>query len=349
MSPTAELLRWGYRREVQDSFAPFSEKGMCLARVVCIDSVGLHGVGSGGSVLVHPNRRYAPAIGDWIVYDPGKARLHVVLPRWGVLARRRPGRTSASQNLAVNVDVALIMTGLDDDFSVPRIERYLALTATAGVRAVLLLNKVDLIGPDDPQIASVRDLAGDRLVIPLSVRSGLGLEEVRREVPPGHTAVLLGSSGVGKSSLTNALVGEARMATGDLADGRGQHTTTHRELIPIPGGGLIADVPGLREVGLVGEADDVEDVFEEVGEVARACRFSDCGHGEEPGCAVREALASGLLLRERYDRYLALRQEAADHAIRATEQSRRAHEKNLHGQYRKAQQAKRKKTHGPGS
>jgi ribosome biogenesis GTPase len=217
---------------------------------------------------------------------------------------------------------------LDDDFSVRRIERYLALAAAGGVEAVVVLTKADLCADLDRMRADAERVAGDRPIVVASPLHGHGVARVAEHVPPGRTAVLLGSSGVGKSTLLNALLDASRARTQPVADdGRGRHTTTHRELFSIPGGGLVADGPGIREVGVIGTDEALDEAFSDVADLGARCRFGDCEHETEPGCAVQDALASGELSTERFASYVALRREAAAHARRADEHARRRHDK----------------------
>ena len=226
-----------------------------------------------------------PVVGDRVELDPPPgAGDHVVArvhPRRSRLVRRAAGDADVPQTLAANVDVAHLATS-PDDYSAQRLDRSRALCAEGGVRAVVALTKADTLAGDAPPC----DLR-------VSARTGEGLDAVRALLPAGTTGVLLGSSGVGKSTLVNALLGEAHLATQDVRDdGRGRHTTTHRELLRLPWGAWLIDTPGLREVQLWGDASGA---FEDVEALAAACRFSDCGHGTEPGCAVRGAVDAARL------------------------------------------------------
>jgi len=319
---------WGLSPFFEEAFRPHAEEGRLLGRVLRSRGRSIDAMTEWDELELHVGHSVEElAVGDWVVCQPVGARVLARLPRRTVIARRRPGRAAREQVICANVDVALILTGLDDDFSVRRIERYLAVASSGGAQAVLVMTKADLCDDLEGRLAEVAHVAGRRPVVVTCAPRGEGVEAIRSHLGPGKTVVLLGSSGVGKSTLLNALLGESRAETGEtLEDGRGKHTTTHRELFLVPGGGIMVDVPGLREVG-VGDAAGVEDVFEEVAELAAACRFADCQHEEEPGCAVVAAHEAGELAADRFEAYRSLRKEALSHARRASEHERRRHEK----------------------
>lgn len=242
-----------------------------------------------------------PAVGDWVVVTPrpegGAVVVQAVLPRRTALVRKAPERPTNAQVLAANLDRVLLVTSANRDFNPRRIERALALVAESGAAAVVVLSKRDLCADPAPLLAEARAAAAGAPVLALSSFSGDGLEQLEEHLEPGSTAVLLGSSGVGKSTLLNRLLGREEQVTKEIRgdDDRGRHATTHRQLVPLPGGALLVDTPGLREIGLFDDEAGLDDVFPEVAEVAARCRFRDCGHGNEPGCAVRAALEDGTL------------------------------------------------------
>lgn len=235
-----------------------------------------------------------PAVGDWVMLRPGAPVIEEVLERRTVLSRKQPGRAIEEQVLAANIAVLFIVSGLDRDFNERRIERYLVVARQSGARPVVVLNKADLAesyGLDlDGVVARLGEWSG-AAVLAVSAAEGSGLDELGRMLRLGETAALIGSSGVGKSTLVNRLLGEGRQAVGSVRedDDRGRHTTTSRSMFRMPGGWLLIDMPGLREVQLWAAPDQLEASFEDVQEIAENCRFRDCTHTGEPGCAVLEA------------------------------------------------------------
>jgi len=255
-----------------------------------------------------------PAVGDWVLAQeagPDLALIHGLLPRRNALSRKEAGQTVQEQVLAANVDVVFVMTAFDEDFNVRRIERYAVMARQAGMEPVVLLNKSDLAEADDARVAEARDVNPGGAVHRVSVRTGAGLDVVRFYLPVGITAVFLGSSGVGKSTLLNALLGGEIQRTNPVrvSDGRGRHTTTARQMFMLPEGGLVIDTPGLREIQLWADEAALTEAFSEIAGLARFCRYGDCTHGPESGCAVKEAMEKGALPADRYAGYLKLRKE----------------------------------------
>lgn len=262
-------------------------------------------------------RRDFPAVGDWVAIEkmPGEEKgiIHSVLPRTSLFSRKVAGTTTAEQIVAVNVDVALLVTSLNQDFNVRRLERYLLAAYDSGSSPVIVLTKKDVCEDPLPYIEEAASIAYGVPIYAVSSVTGEGIDELQKLLTGGKTAALLGSSGVGKSSLTNALSGIEVMAVHDIRedDAKGRHTTTHRELIKLPLGGLMIDTPGMREFQLWDNSDSLDVSFKDVDEIADRCRFRDCEHGNEPGCAVQEALADGTLAEDRYNSYLKLKKELA--------------------------------------
>ena len=248
-----------------------------------------------------------PVVGDWVEVSPDGMVL-ALRPRRTRLARRAAGGQDVEQVIAANVDVAFVATAADGDVNERRLERYLALVRDGGVEPVILLTKADLCADLGVERARVRSVAPGVDIVAVSAETGEGVAEVARRIADGPhprapqphaprgpcVAALLGSSGVGKSTLVNRLLGEARQKVGDLrGDGKGRHTTTRREMVALPGGGMLLDMPGMRELGLIDAADGLGEAFAEVSALAEGCRFRDCKHEKEPGCAVRSALEVG--------------------------------------------------------
>jgi ribosome biogenesis GTPase len=268
-----------------------------------------------------------PAVGDWVAIDSrpaeGTATIRAVLPRRTALARtagegeRRTG--ADAQVLAANIDTVFVVAGLDDDLNLARLERYLAVAWSSGALPVVLLNKADLDDDVEDHLIAVQTIAPGADVLVISARDGTGLAAVHDRLAPATTAIVIGSSGVGKSTLMNALLGEGRQATAAVRadDSRGRHTTVVRELVQLPDGALLIDTPGLRSLSVAGTEDGMVDAFADIHELAERCRFRDCGHDSEPGCAVMAAIEAGTLDAGRLARYHKLEREIAMLARRA--------------------------------
>lgn len=255
-----------------------------------------------------------PAVGDWVCieqFDEDQAIIHKVLSRFGAFFRKEVGQVTRKQVIAANIDVAFLVSGLDNDFNVRRIERYLVQVSNSGATPVILLNKADLIEDIDTLWESVKAVAGDVDVIPVSAKEEKGFDRLRAYLHEGTTVAFLGSSGVGKSSIANVLLEGDIQRTGSVRedDSRGRHTTSYRELMLLPSGGVLIDTPGLRELQLWGDAEDLQQVFSEIDQLAKGCKFRDCQHETEPGCAVLEALEEGELDQARLQSYKKLRRE----------------------------------------
>jgi len=265
-----------------------------------------------------PEGRIVPTVGDLVELTPAGDVLAGVLPRRSALVRDSAGRTSRTQVLAANVDVVLVVEHLDPEPDLGRVERLLTLAWRSGARPVVVLTKADLVPGAGYLTDEVAAVAIGADVHAVSAAAGEGLDPLRALLGPGVTFVLVGPSGAGKSTLVNALAGRDIAATGGLrADGRGRHTTTHRELVRLDGGALLIDTPGIRGVGLVADDDALDTAFADVAALAEGCRFADCSHTGEPGCAVLAALETGELAERRFDSWRRLRREAAFQARRA--------------------------------
>lgn len=338
--PALEALGWGRFFERHWREAAGGEAGAALepGRVVA-PGRGLHRVlTASGEILARPAGRLRaedvwPTVGDWVAVERHGERdgvLRRVLPRKSKLARKVPGARSDEQVLAANVDRVFLVMGLDEDFAPRRLERLAVVAREGGVEPVTVLTKADLV--DDETLAArveeARAAAPGVPVFAVSVPAGRGLEPLAAYLVPGETIALLGSSGVGKSTLLNHLVGRRVMATGVVSahDARGRHTTVHRELVVLDDGSLLIDNPGLREVQLWSESGEgLEETFEDVEALAAACRFRDCTHRQEPGCAVRRALDDGTLDPARLAAYRDLSHELEALGRRRDEAAARKH------------------------
>ena len=257
-----------------------------------------------------------PCVGDWVLIhhynDQSAAIIHQVLPRRTVLQRKTPGIGFGRQMIAANLETAFIVQACQYDFNPKRLERTLVMVAEGGLEAVVLLTKTDLATPCElERLLEVVGSITNAPVIAMSNLTGHGLGEVRRRLVPGRTCCLLGSSGVGKTTLMNRLLGRQAFKTAEISGtGEGTHTTTRRQLILLEGGGLVIDTPGMREFGMAEAGAGLEATFDDLANLAGLCRFDDCTHLSEPGCAVRAALECGELSTQRYENYLKLRKES---------------------------------------
>ena len=270
-----------------------------------------------------------PAVGDWVALrkrpEEDRGVIVEVLPRRSAFTRRAAGEPTGEQVVAANVDVVFVVMGLDRDYNHRRLERYLLMARESGASPAIILTKPDLSSDLSSQLNDVTTLAGDVVVHVVNPKAGEGLDHVRRHLAPGRTAALLGSSGVGKSTIINRLVGEDVRRTQEVraADSRGRHTTSHRELVVLPDGGLIIDTPGMRELQLWDASASVKETFEEIEALAPGCHFTDCRHRDEPRCAVKAAVAEGTVSADRLDSYLKVQDELAELARQQEERARK--------------------------
>jgi ribosome small subunit-dependent GTPase A len=291
---SSALSRLGWDGSLIAAFTSVASSSSAPARVALVSSQRLLVVGESGQreVAVSGGVRAEPpeggiTTGDWVAVDD--LMVVAVLPRRSVLLRRSAGNVAASQAVAANVDTVFVAVPLGGRVGVRRLERSLAIAWSSGARPVVLLTKADLSDDLDGDLAAARAVAAGAEVIAVGP-AGLGLPEVRACQLPAQTGAIVGPSGAGKTTLVNALRGDERLATAPVrADGRGRHTTTHRELLELPGGALLIDTPGMREMGVWDAQSGIDAVFGDVAELALRCRFSDCAHAGEPGCAVQAA------------------------------------------------------------
>lgn len=270
-----------------------------------------------------------PTVGDFVMInfiETGDSQIISTLPRCTSFSRRDPHRGMGEQAVAANFDYVFIMQSLNMNFNPKRLERYLTLALQSGAVPVIVLTKADLADDIGKYVCAAEKVAIGVDIHVISVKSGVGLDAIKGYVSKGKTVVFLGSSGVGKSSLANAIAGEEVMSVSGIReqDSRGRHTTTHRQLIMLKNGGMIIDTPGMRELGMLDVIEGLDEAFSDVESFIGKCRFNDCSHTSEPGCAVRAAIESGELDRSRWESYCALKAEAkyADSETRGREKQK---------------------------
>lgn len=303
---------------VRELFRPFEAQGIELGRVSFAAHEQYRVYLESGECEAVPAGRLRweealPAVGDWVAArraDASLAWIEGVLPRRTQFSRQAAGTAISQQILAANIDLALVVCGLDGDFNLRRLERYLVLAKESGAEAVVVLNKLDICERSEDKIRAVQGLGAQ--VLAISAQQSVGVLE---ELVRGRTVVLLGSSGAGKSTVVNGLLRQQRQLTQPVraTDSRGRHTTTSRMLLPLPDGGAIIDTPGMRELQLWAGTESLDQVFEEITILAERCRFGDCSHRAEPGCAVRQALETGALDPSRWESYRKLQREVRRH------------------------------------
>jgi ribosome biogenesis GTPase len=337
-----DLAEYGWNALLAAAFEACASEGAVPGRVIRQSRDLSTLVTTGGEIAAEVSGRFRhrargpsdyPAVGDWAAVRPvpnGPALIEAVLPRRSAFTRKAAGEAVEAQVVAANVDTVFLVSGLDGDFNARRIERYLATAWSSGAAPVIVLNKADLRPDLDGVVAATAAVAPGVPVVAVRALAEGGLEGLAPFLAAGRTIAFLGSSGVGKSTMINRLLAEERFRTAAMSDaaaGRGRHTTTARELVRLPGGALLIDTPGMRELGLWADDDGLDRTFDEIDRLAGRCRFPDCGHEHEPGCAVRAAVETGALDAGRWRSYLKLRRELRSLELRKDEKARRQHEK----------------------
>jgi len=344
------LAALGWTDELEAAFTPYVERGFIPARVVAEHRGGYYVRSELGDRLAQARGRLRddelwggmPAVGDWVVVcdAPGDSfAIEALLPRRTKVSRKTPWLKAEEHILVANVDTVVLVTGLDQDFNPRRLERYLTAAWDSGADPVIVLTKLDVC--DDPgKVAEAESVAVGVPVHPVSNVTGEGIDAVRQLLEPAKTFVLLGSSGTGKSTLANRLAGRTVMETGDLRnDGRGRHTTRHRQLLVMPGGAILIDTPGLRELQIW--EGDIDSAFADIAELASQCRFNDCAHSTEPDCAVREALETGELDEGRWANYVKLQRELRSIEARSSRRLQRELKSRWRARARETRRARR--------
>jgi ribosome biogenesis GTPase len=355
-----DLADLGWNERLADAFAAHAAGGLLPGRV-SLEHTHIYTVMlADGEKLARvagrlrhqaATRADFPAVGDWVAIDPsaqdGDARIRAVLPRFSRFSRRAAGDPTEEQVVAANIDTVFLVAGLDRDFNLRRLERYLLVARDSGATPVVVLNKADLV--DDPSrfVEEVRALAPAVAIHPMSSREPESADVLRQHLGIGRTGALLGSSGVGKSTIINTLIGHERLRTREVRedDSRGRHTTTARELVVLPGTGVLIDTPGMRELQLW-ETGALASSFADIEALAEGCRFRDCRHREEPGCAVRTAAADGVLEAGRLESFQKLQAEQA-HQVTMQDQRAQIEEKRKWKVLTKAANKRIREKRGP--
>lgn len=331
-----ELEQLGWTGLHSAAFVPYAADGLIPGRVSLEHTHIYRVMTAEGELLARVSGRLRhhavarsdfPAVGDWVALEPaatsGDARILAVLPRRSKFSRRAAGDPTEEQIVAANIDTVFLVGGLDNDFNLRRIERYLLVALDSGASPVIVLNKADLVEDAAAKAAEVQLMAPSIPVHAVSCRNAESLGVLRQYLGPGQTGALLGSSGVGKSTIVNRLVGHDLLRTRDVreSDSRGRHTSTARQLVLLPGSGILIDTPGMRELQLWDTGESAAGAFSEIEALASQCRFRDCRHRQEPGCAVRAAAATGELSHVRLDSYLKLQDEQLHQARQQDERA----------------------------
>lgn len=319
------LESFGWNEFFANSFAPFAEQGYSVGRVAVqhktqyelyTEHGEMRAETTGKMQYAARSKEDLPVVGDWVIIRPrdqSMATIYDFLPRQSKFSRKAAGKKTEEQIVAANIDTVFLVSGLDGDYNLRRMERYLVVAWESGANPVIVLNKVDLCGDIAQVMQEVDAIALGVPVIVMSALNNQGLEELMSYIKKGTTGALLGSSGVGKSTIINHLLGEEILQTREVRedDSRGRHITTRRELILLPSGGLLMDTPGMRELQIWGGDEGIRDAFEDITELAQQCRFRDCQHHAEPDCAVQQAIENGVLAPDRFESYLKLQKEIA--------------------------------------
>lgn len=320
------LCELGLTDDIAKEFENFYEDGY-LGRVIA-EYKGLYRVAteeddilakvSGKIINTAIDKSSYPAVGDWVVIDrinrnTGNGVIHEVLNRRSAVSRKVAGKQMDQQIIASNIDTIFICMSANNDFNLRRLERYISIGWNSGATPVILLTKIDLCEDLYRIEREIEDIAIGIDILYVSSFTGKGIEEINKYLIPGKTIAVIGSSGVGKSTLINLLLGEERQQVNNIRedDHKGKHTTTHRELIVLKDKGIIIDTPGMREIQFLDDADGIEDSFHEIIDIAKGCKFSNCKHDKEPGCAVKAAIEAGTISKERLQSYNKLKREVS--------------------------------------
>jgi ribosome biogenesis GTPase len=342
-----QLAQFGWTDTFRQKWQQLETEGLIPARVVAdfgtslkIATPTILTAELSGKLAHYTNREHVPKVGDWVAVrlsSNGNAVVEFVVPRRSEIARKVAGKQTMKQVIAANVDIAFVLLALDNDFSIERLKRFLYQLSINAIEPVIVLNKADKVADVTPYLERLQTL--NLQIIVAAAVQGSGVDQIMAHIQPGQTAILLGSSGVGKSTLTNQLLQREAQATQETraSDDTGKHTTVHRELFVLPGGGLLIDTPGIRELQLWGTQEDLDENFDDVAELISQCQYANCQHNGEPGCAIQAALKSGQLAPAHYASYLKMKAELGNlrqkNAVRARMANKKSR-KNINRQAR---------------
>ena len=333
-----QLAQFGWTDTFRQKWQQLQTEGLIPARVVAdfgtslkIATPAILTAELSGKLAHYTNREDVPKVGDWVAARPsahGNAVIEMVVPRHSEIAHKVAGKQTVKQIIAANVDVAFVLLALDNDFSIERLKRFLYQLSINDIEPVIVLNKADKVADVTPYVERLQQL--NLPIIVATAIQGSGVSEVMSHIQPGQTAILLGSAGVGKSTLTNQLLQREVQATQETraSDDTGKHTTVHRELFVLQNGGLLIDTPGIRELQLWGTQEDLDENFDDIAQLISQCKYANCQHNGEPGCAVQAALKSGQLAPAHYASYLKMKAELSALQQKTTVRTRMANKKS---------------------
>jgi len=359
-----DLKALGWGAFFQKEFESVQEPGLAAGRIaienkqqylIYTQQGELRGEVSGKLLYEARSSADLPKVGDWVVISAmeaeGKAIIHNILPRKSKFSRKTVGKKTDEQIIATNIDIVFIVQGLDSNFNLRRLERYLVMAYENGARPVIILNKTDLCRDYPAKIAEVKQIAFDVPILGISAKTGYGIEKMREFIKEGLTFAFIGSSGVGKSTIINKLLGQELLKIREVRqkDSKGRHTTAKREMIVLPQGGVLIDTPGMREMQLWSASEGLGDTFADIEQLGKQCHFSDCSHTQEKGCAVIAAVKAGKISEERYKSYMKLQRELKHLTVKQDQKSYLAEKermKKLHKDFRRIKKRKESGKYG---